>query len=102
MIDDVLRRLVHGPALVVNPGIDDKPDGTTQLRMKSADVTRITWRICPHLLGQCFCIKRPALLIATVTEVFAKFGITLAFACQCDLQIMAGNRLVIGKRFQSP
>ena len=96
---DILDRLLAGPALVVEAGVDHQPDRAVELQLQTAEVA-VGIGILPHLLAQFLRIKPPAFAIGAVAAELAERRDRRAkLGLERVLEVVAGKAFVAEQGF---
>ena len=98
MIVKKIDHLLAGPVLGVDAGIDHQAYGAPVIGFQSA-VVRIRVLVEANLLAQPLGVERPALCVSRIVLVLAEVGQVVQLLRNGDLQVMAGNALVIRDGF---
>ena len=96
-----IDRLLTRPALGMDAGVDHQSDGPPHLVGQLAKLG-IGISVKTHLLAKALGVKSPALDVAGVTAVLAKFREPLDLVRDGQLQVMARHGLVQRERFHLP
>src|SRR5262249_6912745 len=99
--DAVVNRLLPRPSLGVKAGVDDEPAGTKQLRVEPSEpADRIA--VVPSVLdGQPLGVETPAFAgrrKSPKQSELPELRLRGVLAVDGELEVMAGNRLVIDER----
>lgn len=96
---EICDGLLFGPAFGVEAGIDHEADCPPYLAREASEIG-IGVLIRPYLLGEFFGVKAPALLIGVEIGAFPEFRNVGQLARDSEIQMMAGQRLVIDRIFE--
>jgi hypothetical protein len=97
---EVVDHLLAGPVLGVDAGVNDEPDAPEIVGFEAAEVgVRIL--IKADVFAQMLGVESPAFGVGSVVEVFAELGQAGELLGDGDLQVVAGQALVIRDGFDA-
>ena len=95
-------RLVAGPALCMNTGINDQPYTAEKFVPEASQVSKRIVVVPPGLFCQPFAVKRPSFHVGGERNHFAKLWNTLELLGGGDLPMMSWYAFVIRKGRHTP
>ena len=95
VVVEVVDHLLAGPALGVDAGVDDEADGAPDVGLEAA-IVGVRILVEADILAQPLGVEAPTFDEGGVAAVLAELGNALKLLRDGNLQVMAGNALVVG------